>query len=158
MVKSKANLLEAEIKTQTDVLKKLKDSNGSKSAIKDAATLLFSLKKDLALAEIDDLLEYDSNLKTDWKNDPVAGIDWNSVPVVQDAHEIKLRDELNKAKLDLKIEQKSTERLRNQVKRLQSDAKEQKEKRKEKRAKKKALKEKMDAKVQGKHFKPYRIW
>ena len=51
------------------------------------------------------------NLKTDWKNDPVAGIDWNSVPVVQDAHEIKLRDELNKTKLDLKIEQKKTDLL-----------------------------------------------
>ena len=151
-------MLEAEIKIQTDVLKKLKDSNGSKSSIRNAANLLFSLKKDLALAEIDDLLEYDSNLKTDWKNDPVAGIDWNSVPVVQDAHEIKLRDELNKTKLDLKIEQKTTERLRNQVKGLQSDAKEQKEKRKEKRAKKKAFKEEMDAKVKGKNFKPSRIW
>ena len=45
VVKSKANLLEAEIKIQTDVLKKLKDSNGSKSSIRNAANLLFRVRR-----------------------------------------------------------------------------------------------------------------
>lgn len=96
---------------QTDVLKQLKDSKADKTEVQKAAELLLSLKRDLSLAEINELLEYDST--PNGKNSLV--IDWKSVPVMQDAKETRLKNEINELKLKLQLEQNKSSRLKKQV-------------------------------------------
>jgi hypothetical protein len=104
-------LLQSKIVVQTDVLKQLKDSKADKTEVQKAAELLLSLKRDLSLAEINELLEYDST--PNGKNSLV--IDWKSVPVMQDAKETRLKNEINELKLKLQLEQNKSSRLKKQV-------------------------------------------
>ena len=92
----------------------MKNSKSDIADIKKAADLLFSLKRDLALAEMKELLEVAG---TEQKFDPaIPVIDWKSIPVVQDAKEIKLNKEIETLKLKLIISDQEKSRLKNQLK------------------------------------------
>ena len=104
---------------QEDIIKHLRGTQAEKSLISEAAKTLINLKKDLALAEVEELLEsneYGFEAKPDWTKNPDIGLDWNSVPVIHDAHYDKFKKEIRKLKLQLKIEKKSNERIKDELK------------------------------------------
>ena len=150
VVKSKVNLLEAEIKIQTDLIKQMKNSKTDIADIKKAADLLFSLKRDLALAEMKELLEVAG---TDQKFDPaIPVIDWKSIPVVQDAQEIKLNKEIETLKLKLIISDQEKSRLKNQLKNKKLKALQEKGIKDKKAKEKEASDAKADQKLAGNLF------
>ena len=124
---NKVKQLKEEVTEQEDVVKHLKRSKAERNLILEAANTLIALKKDLALAEVEELLEFSTDEpESDWKNDPVTGIDWSSVPVVHDALEKKFKKEADKLKLELDIEQKANQRLKQEVKDRTEQGKQQK--------------------------------
>jgi glucan-binding YG repeat protein len=71
------------------------------------------------LAEVEELLEsneYGVELKPDWTENPDTGMDWNGIPVIHDAHYEKFKKEISRLKLQLDIERKSNERLKDELK------------------------------------------
>ena len=130
---------------QTDVLKQLKDSKADKAEVKAAAELLLSLKRDLSLAEINELLEYESTPNA--KNS--LAIDWKSVPVMPDAKEAQLKKEIDELKLKFKLEQDKNSRLKKQVKNNKLREQQEKDSKGRKIEERKASDEKMEQKLAG---------
>ena len=130
---------------QTNVLKQLKESKADKDEVKRAAELLLSLKRDLSLAEINELLEYEST--PNGKNSLV--IDWKSVPVMPDAKEAQLKKEIDELKLKLILEKDKSSRLKKQVRNNKLREQQQKDSKEKKIEERKASDEKMEQKLGG---------
>ena len=100
------------------VVKHLKDTKADQALIQESVNTLLAMKKDLALAEVEELLadtKPDYKAEPDWKNSPYTGIDWSSIPVMHDAHEEKLRSEVIKLKYELELEQDKVKRMKQSI-------------------------------------------
>jgi ribosomal protein S14 len=126
-----------EVEDQTLVIKHLKETKADHALIQQSVNTLLALKKDLALAEVEELL---SDTKpghkgeSDWQNSPYTGIDWSSIPVMHDVHEEKLRSEVTKLKYELELEKASHSRLKQTIKSKKLKAEQEKERKIQKKA------------------------
>ena len=73
--------------------------------IREAAKTLLTLKNELSIAEVEELVETSSATTTE--NKDCNFVDWSTIPVIHDAHELKLTEEVKKLKLKLEIEKQS---------------------------------------------------
>ena len=112
--KSKVKQLQEEVKEQEDIIKHLKATNTDMNLIREAAKTLLTLKNELSIAEVEELVETSSATTTE--NQDCNFVDWSTIPVIHDAHELKLTEEVKKLKLKLEIEKQSNKRLRRKVK------------------------------------------
>ena len=126
-----------EVEDQTFVVKHLKETKADHALIQQSVNTLLALKKDLALAEVEELLEDTKpghKEEPDWQNSPYTGIDWSSIPVMHDVHEEKLRSEVTKLKYELELEQASHSRLKQTIKSKKLKAEQDKERKIQKKA------------------------
>ena len=123
-------LLGLEVEDQTLVIKHLKQTKADHALIQQSVNTLMALKKDLALAEVEELLadtKPGQKAENDWQNSPYTGIDWSSIPVMHDVHEEKLRSEVTKLKYELELEKASHNRLKQKIKSKKLKAEQEKE-------------------------------
>lgn len=119
-----------EVEDQSKVVKQLKETKADHALIQQAVNTLLAMKKDLALAEVDELLadtKPDHKGESDWLNSPYTGIDWSTIPVMHDVHEEKLRSEVTKLKYELELEKASHSRLKESIKFKKLKAQQEKE-------------------------------
>ena len=126
-----------EVEDQTVVVKHLKDTKADQALIQESVNTLLAMKKDLALAEVEELLadtKPDHMAEADWINSPYTGIDWSSIPVMHDVHEEKLRSEVIKLKYELEMEKDKNERMKQSIESKKLRVQQQKEQKRQKKA------------------------
>ena len=119
-----------EIEDQTVVVKHLKDTKADQALIQESVNTLLAMKKDLALAEVEELIsdtKPDHKAEADWINSPYTGIDWSSIPVMHDVHEEKLRSEVIKLKYELEMEKDKVKRMKQSIESKRLKAQQKKE-------------------------------
>ena len=119
------------------VVKHLKDTKADQALIQQSVNTLLALKKDLALAEVEELLadtKPDHKAEPDWKKSPYTGIDWSSIPVMHDVHDEKLRSEVTKLKYELEMEQGKVKRMKQSIESKKLRAQQEKERKIQRKA------------------------
>ena len=119
------------------VVKHLKDTKADQALIQESVNTLLAMKKDLALAEVEELLadtKPDHKAEADWINSPYTGIDWSSIPVMHDVHEEKLRSEVIKLEYELEMEKDKNERMKQSIESKKLRVQQQKEQKRQKKA------------------------
>ena len=119
------------------VIKHLKDTKADQALIQQSVNTLLALKKDLALAEVEELLadtKPDHKAEPDWKHSPYTGIDWSYIPVMHDVHEEKLRSEVTKLKYELEMEQGKVKRMKQSIESKKLRAQQEKERKIQRKA------------------------
>ena len=112
------------------VVKHLKDTKADQALIQESVNTLLAMKKDLALAEVEELIadtKPGHKAEADWINSPYTGIDWSSIPVMHDVHEEKLRSEVIKLKYELEMEKDKVKRMKQSIESKRLKAQQKKE-------------------------------